>query len=382
MSYAGENTKTDPVVAKAMIHTKTTSELLDKDEYDNEDEEYCDLINFSKREDIIKNDCDDAGALTITIELQVATNKSPTAAVVTTTSEATVEATVEATSEGMLLEEDMARLARMKEIDSVFPKSDEYVQATDTHIINGNEQYALLINDDERYALVKQGAIEHGCVHSIFFMGEKSTKSNRMSLHLCQPWLLEGAIRGSYQCIINLIERYVYQNESSDESADALFSYWWEIALNIDPDPCNDDLTELKGDLGQQCESCSKTNTETTLKECIGCKWYCYCSVTCQTTHWNEHNHRGECKQFQILNKYHKPYAKAIRDAAIRGDMHPALDKLRYKLGLSRPLQEYEELMQKSTHDGKAIDPENYVVAREDGKVWVGSFPSSPEHLK
>ena len=78
--YAGENTKTDSVVAKkAMIHTKTTSELLDKEEYYNEGGS-CNLYNFSKREDIIKNDCDDAGALTITIELKVATNKNPTVA--------------------------------------------------------------------------------------------------------------------------------------------------------------------------------------------------------------------------------------------------------------------------------------------------------------
>ena len=174
---------------------------------------------------------------------------------------------------------------------------------------------------------------------------------------------------------MHLIERYLYQNEFSDESSYALFSYWGEIALNIVPEPCNGNLNELKGDLGQQCESCSKTNTETTLNECIGCKCYCYCSVTCQTTHWNEYNHRGECKQFHILNKYHKPYAKAIRDAAIRGDMHPALDKLRYKLGLSRPRQEYEELLHHNTRDGKSIDPKDYLVGRDDGTVWLGSTP-------
>ncbi|OEU14911.1 hypothetical protein FRACYDRAFT_188278 [Fragilariopsis cylindrus CCMP1102] len=35
------------------------------------------MPNISKREDVIKNDCNDAGTLTITIELQVATEKKP-----------------------------------------------------------------------------------------------------------------------------------------------------------------------------------------------------------------------------------------------------------------------------------------------------------------
>jgi hypothetical protein len=64
---------------------------------------------------------------------------------------------------------------------------------------------------------------------------------------------------------------------------------------------------------------------------------YCYCSKVCQTAHWEKTNHRSECKQLQILNKYHKPYAKDIRDAVIRGETDIyALEKLRYKLGLTR----------------------------------------------
>ena len=82
----------------------------------------------------------------------------------------------------------------------------------------------------------------------------------------------------------------------------------------------------------------------------------------------------------QILNKYHKPYAKEIRDAVIRGDREiPSLEKLRYKLGLTRPREEYLEFHKlKPTHNGIPIDPDDYLVGREDGKVWVGSTHCSP----
>ena len=91
----------------------------------------------------------------------------------------------------------------------------------------------------------------------------------------------------------------------------------------------------------------------------------------------NSH-HRAECKQLKILNKYHKPFAKEIRDASIRGDIFiPALEKLRYKLGLSRPVKDYDQLQNSNTHEGRPITPSNYIVARDDGTVWIGSFPNS-----
>ena len=165
-----------------------------------------------------------------------------------------------------------------------------------------------------------------------------------------------------------------------NRNADTLYGYWGNISTSADT-RLNPNLAPnvLKHRLGRICIICSKTDTKTfTLKQCIGCSFYCYCSETCQTTHWKEHNHRGECKQLRILNKYHKPYAKAIRDAAIRGDKEiPLLEKLRYKLGLTRPLEDYQELITYNTHDGKLINPKDYIVAREDGTVWVGSFPSS-----
>jgi hypothetical protein len=76
LHFAGENTKTDPVVAKAMIRTKTDNSKLPKYEYSKEEGIMgFGCPDFSEREDIIKNDCNDAGTLTITVELQVATEK-------------------------------------------------------------------------------------------------------------------------------------------------------------------------------------------------------------------------------------------------------------------------------------------------------------------
>ena len=303
-------------------------------------------------------------------------NKNPTPpAVVTTAPEATVEG----------IPSEAALTAIVKEIDSVFPKSNEFVQAMDTQIINGDKHYKL--DNFEQCVLVKQGATKHGCVHSMRFMDvtlrKRSTTTeghcNPMFMHLAHPWLLEGAIRGSFRCIMTLIGEYYCDHAEPNRNADVLIDYWGKIAHNANSRRPNLALNALKDQIERTCVICSKTDTKTlTLQQCIGCSFHCYCSETCQTIHWKEHNHRGECKQLRILNKYHKPYAKVIRDAAIRGDIHPALEKLRYKLGLTRPLEDYQELIDHNTHDGKLINPKNYIVAREDGTVWVGSFPSSP----
>lgn len=60
----------------------------------------------------------------------------------------------------------------------------------------------------------------------------------------------------------------------------------------------------------------------------------------------------------------------------MRGDIViPALEKLRYKLGLSRPKEDYEELRDNNTRNGKTIIPSQYGIGRDDGTVWIGSFP-------
>merc|ERR1740130_1568420 len=169
-------------------------------------------------------------------------------------------------------------------------------------------------------------------------------------------------------------ECYYYKDEPNrGNKTDALLHYWGKIYKRNKLS--NFGLNELKHHVGRKCVICSKTDTKTlTLQQCIGCSFYCYCGEECQTRHWEEHKHRNECKQVHILNKYHKPYAKEIRDAVIRGDKEiPSLEKLRYKLGLTRPQEEYHEFF-KLTHKKY----EDYLVGREDGTLWVGSVPNSP----
>ncbi|OEU09869.1 hypothetical protein FRACYDRAFT_248118 [Fragilariopsis cylindrus CCMP1102] len=222
-------------------------------------------------------------------------------------------------------------------------------------------------------------AVVYGCVRSMADLGSFFSECVEFKkLHVATPWLLEGAIRGSGVCRF-LLTTNVYE-ETETNTAYALNTYWLEMHAKFNTYDehqfDNSMVKHYKNAVLKSCVMCSKTDSKTlTLQQCKGCSLYCYCSETCQTDHWHEFNHKGECKQLHILNKYHKPYAKEIRDAAIGGNNHPALDKLRHKLGLSRPLQEYEELMKHDTHDGKPIDPEDYLVGREDGTVWVGSTP-------
>ena len=72
--YDGKNTEKDPVVAKAVVRTKTINEITPRTEFSKENRDYG-FPDFATREDIIKNDCDDVGTLTVTVELQVATEK-------------------------------------------------------------------------------------------------------------------------------------------------------------------------------------------------------------------------------------------------------------------------------------------------------------------
>jgi hypothetical protein len=198
-------------------------------------------------------------------------------------------------------------------------------------------------------------------------------------MHAGIPWLLEGAIRGSGACRL-MLTTSVYE-KAKPKLPNALMTYWLKIHAKFNADNelqfDNYMVKQFKNEVGKSCAICSKKDSKTlVLQQCKGCSFRCYCSETCQTTHWEEHNHKGECKQLNILNKYHKPHAKEIWDAAIGANNHPALDNLRHKLGLSRPSEEYEELRDRCTHDGQPIDPFEYLVGREDGTVWVGSTPN------
>ena len=71
LHYAGSNTKTDSILAKATIWTKTANRQIRKHEYSKENRGLG-RYNFFKREDIIHNKCNDAGTLILIVELQVA----------------------------------------------------------------------------------------------------------------------------------------------------------------------------------------------------------------------------------------------------------------------------------------------------------------------
>jgi hypothetical protein len=293
-------------------------------------------------------------------------NKAATAAAeVTAAAAAAAVATTFSTEDAVVETAEEKLLA----LENQLPKSDTYVQAmADTDNISGREQFELL----------KRGVTEVECVHSMHSIGYMRLKSREEKRsHVALPWLLEGAIRGSVRSTINLIRVF---NRNNRKTA-ALMDYWGKIYKKYYSERgfALVEHKDLKDLVERECVICSKTDTKTfTLQQCSGCNVYCYCSEECQTKHWKEYKHRNECKQVHTLNKYHKPYAKEIRDAVICGDKEiPSLEKLRYKLGLTRPREEYIEFHE-PTHNGKKINPDDYVVGREDGTVWVGSTPRSP----
>ncbi|OEU12623.1 hypothetical protein FRACYDRAFT_227507 [Fragilariopsis cylindrus CCMP1102] len=290
-------------------------------------------------------------------------NKAATAEVTAAAAVAEVATTFSSKNAIVETAEEKALAARVRKekglaLDNQLPKSDMYVQAmTDTDMNRG-----------EQWELFKRGVTEDECVHSMYYMGVIiMSTTDEKRIHLALPWYLEGAIRGSVCSTISLCSEFYIGKADC-----ALHSYWGEFATKNYIGVFLTDRKQfkgLKGLVGRECVICSKTDTNTfTLQQCKGCSLYCYCSEWCQTIHWKERKHRNECKQVQILNKYHKPYAKEIRDAVIRGDKEiPSLEKLRYKLGLTRSSEEL-------THNGKKIYPDDYLLGREDGTLWVGSF--------
>merc|ERR1711992_30849 len=178
------------------------------------------------------------------------------------------------------------------------------------------------------------------------------------------------------------------------------------------------DLQQLrkanKDRITNRCVVCSKTEKDygVTLEKCGQCSYYSYCSKSCQTYHWQEQNHCGECRQLKILRKYHKPHKREIRNPIKNGQdpkTIPQLQLLRQKLGLTRSKEEYEPLMERLSNANNAptitnscchnknnkkkcnkknkrknkntycqvINPYEYAVARKDGTVHIGSTPDT-----
>jgi len=258
-----------------------------------------------------------------------------------------------------------------KELDGVFPESDYFVRGYKLVLDNPGS----LTMANEISILFFRGAVEYGCIHSMQMAGQ--ARSHERGIHTAQSWFLEAAIRGNYIGVLRLNNEILVK--ATPHVPVALRLYWDTIIGESSEfrDVANSAVKGCKESINRYCWICNKEDTETlTLRQCMGCSMCCYCGMECQRVHWEEQNHRNECKQIQILNKYHKPYATEIREAVIRGEIViPALEKLRYKLGLSRPIEEYRELRDYNTHEGKTIIPSEYVIGREDGTVWIGSYP-------
>ena len=230
----------------------------------------------------------------------------------------------------------------------------------------------------------KRGAAETGCVPCMLAYAE--VHSNKI---LRLPWLLEGAIRGHTTCMFMLF--YDFYCEGSI-LAFALRDYWERIYISVPQDNLSYATKEMrknrKKEIGTSCFICSKTDDDVPLRACGRCGFYYYCGEKCKLKHWDEMNHLGECRQLKILKEYHKPYAKSIRKAIIRGDdpKHiPELQTLRTKFGLNRPEEDYKELVELLNSDNYDDDDDDddddndsnpYIShCTTKGTVCIGSTP-------
>ena len=242
------------------------------------------------------------------------------------------------------------------------------------------------------------------CMHMYCWYHEYIHGANMMQLLVRLPWIFEAAIRGDYNSMAILISLYC---DNSQQQANKALYYYWSKRLRVlhpqIPNTTKEELKSVKERHGDRCVVCKIAccDDPRALIQCIGCSYYCYCSKEHQIEHWNTWNHRGECKQLQILNTYHKAYAKQIHQAILRGH-DPAtireLQLLRTKLGLNRPTEDYKDLVAKSLQNSNRDDDYNTVeneggtdttqdnntnddghikrcVARNDGTVHIGSTP-------
>ena len=279
---------------------------------------------------------------------------------------------------------------------AVFPESTFFIKA-ETFRRKGNLSKAKKI--------YLQG-IENGCVRCLNeytskILNDGATIENKMvaelftdniHLHLVLPLLLEGAIRGNHDAMLQVCRAYSvvsYDYEEKNVSrvghslpATPLVLYWSKhVSKNFD----REDRTQAKKKdkeekerIGTECSVCEKEDSETvTLRKCDGCKFYYYCSKECQQKMWREGQHAGVCRHLGLLNKYHKPFAKKIwKDIVVHGiapqDI-PELQELRQRLGLSRPQEDYQDQLEEV--QALRLDSAQLILPRKDGTVQIGSFP-------
>ena len=222
-----------------------------------------------------------------------------------------------------------------------------------------------------------QRGSETGCIPCMLRYTDYLSEGEKENMiHLRLPWLLEGAIRGHFHIKDLLV---IFYSNAKPAHPNALQHYWAKIlnSLHLSSGIRKEQRNDARVFFGNVCFTCSeKDSDDRKFQQCNKCKFYTYCGKECQLRHWNEGTHRGECKQLQILNTYHKPYAKNIHKKITRGD-DPAeiieLQTLREKLGLSRPKDEYKELLLLLGDDALRQGRREFIVARHDGTVHIGS---------
>ena len=265
-----------------------------------------------------------------------------------------------------------------------FIQSDLFVRAKD--MIAENEQGAGDVDIIKiAIGVLRHAAEEKGCVPSMLYYA-KLMVSVQKKLHLASPWFLEAAIRGHYYSACQLVYTCLWRMKP--HRTFAVTQYWmkffdeWNEYGEMEP-PVKEQLKQDNNILKSVCIWCENAESATlTLQTCTLCKVYSYCSKDCQKLDWNK-RHRGECRQVQILQKYHKPYAAEIRDAIFRGDDDiPRLQELRKQLGLTRPTEDYENFLQQDSDP--FIQPESekdstglFLRPKKDGTVQIGSTPKN-----
>ena len=249
----------------------------------------------------------------------------------------TVDETVVATTTMVLSKQDLEDLDNQCKFKG-YPKSKDFVYGFD-HL---NAYQTDLAIDS-----FKRGAHD-GCVPCMFYYAElQKTAGN---FHLALPLSLEGAIRGHVPCMTILGNCY---KQSKPAIPSTLVMHWAKTKIEFgDTHITEEERKEIKKIDTIDCFVCGKKETKennVTLVKCGICKYYSYCGKDCQTRHWQEGEHMHECRQVILLRKYCKPhYVKEIKEAILDGqdpkEIH-TLQRLRKKLGLSRPKEEYEELV-------------------------------------
>ncbi|OEU18152.1 hypothetical protein FRACYDRAFT_225495 [Fragilariopsis cylindrus CCMP1102] len=264
-----------------------------------------------------------------------------------------------------------------------FPTSDFFQRGV--HLIENGGVTETIFNNV--VGIYLRGA-ETGCIPSM--VNYANCYLSQYKPHLALPFLLEGAIRGHPDAVALLLCR-CYANLPQF----SLYFYWSNMVKNwagIEEERYKQffgGAKKMKNQFDNTCCICSEQQSDLVdLKTCNGCKLSFYCSKECQTIHWEERNHKNECNQLKILMKYHKPYANEIREQIMSGDDPKSiipLQKLRNKLGLTRPRKEYEEYLDlknldndldtsTSTTNDDTINPHTLLIPRNNGTVYVGSW--------